>query len=232
MRPRLRKNYYTTERGADGVMSKKRQGRKNKCSFIECKNLQDNFAGCLLCEEHSQNCSCQYHSRKKARKDKNMKKLLKKAFKERELAHDNTKLFSLPRHQYSNEDELEGEDGGMDDFSLQNTLSLEEQQYLDLLETPQRCTETGSECIVFPDFAQSTDTGRIVISSKSFIHCYHIKRQFGPQNQEYSIFLPDCDCDETERLGLIVTGGFDTKEHNLDQLRAEFQLESYCMHSR
>ena len=25
MRPRLRKNYYTTERGADGVMSKKRQ---------------------------------------------------------------------------------------------------------------------------------------------------------------------------------------------------------------
>jgi hypothetical protein len=44
--------------------------------------------------------------------------------------------------------------------------------------------------------------------------------------------MPDCDCDASNKMSDIVSGGYNTKEQTLEELRVYFKAGVDCIHSR
>ena len=150
---------------------------------------QDSFLkSCCLCTVHSETCTCKYHVNKWTRIEvKERKRLFSLAFpksanskKKKSLPNSEKKTLESRGNDDIGEDEADQADHLDDDTSH---FDLIEQQYLVCITSPQKWTETGSDSIVFADCNLEKDP--VELRANNFIHCYRLKRCFGPFSERH-----------------------------------------------
>ena len=218
-----------------------KRGRKSVCSIVGCQEKQDGYSKCVKCANHSRLCMCDYHFKKRNRVRKRDSKLLyenktnrapQTKLKRQQLsAHCSIESQVITYDEFDSLDDNPLMDSVNEDYeTLCSMLALDERNYLDLLLGSSVLTSVNANVLCYPDL-EIDKHGNTKLAS-AFTHAYKVHRTYGPYEKKREVVITDCDCTYTDKLALIIAGGFDTKEMTFKELMLFFEAGEPCMHSR